>query len=138
MVVKRRAMPKVFVSYSHDSESHKERVLALANRLRAEGVDCSLDRYEVFPPEGWPRWMAAQIRDADYVLVVYTEIYKRRATGEEGPGRGLGATWEGQLITQGIYEEGGRNTKFIPIVFEEGDARNIPDFLMPATRFSVW
>lgn len=26
--------PKVFISYSHDNEAHKRRVLALADRLR--------------------------------------------------------------------------------------------------------
>ena len=31
------AAPKVFISYSHDSEAHKARVLALADRLRYKG-----------------------------------------------------------------------------------------------------
>jgi hypothetical protein len=112
-------------------------VLGLANRLRAEGVDCALDRYESFPPEGWPKWMARQTREAEFVLIACTELYGRRARGEEAPGRGLGATWEGQLITQAIYEGAGRNSKFIPILFDEADAQHIPDFLLPATRFNV-
>ncbi|HEX9732715.1 MAG TPA: SEFIR domain-containing protein [Thermoanaerobaculia bacterium] len=36
------AQPKplrVFVSYSHDSAEHAERVLALADRLRRDGLD---------------------------------------------------------------------------------------------------
>ena len=33
------ASPKVFISYSHDSQEHKERVLALADRLREVGAD---------------------------------------------------------------------------------------------------
>lgn len=130
-------MQKVFISYSHDSDAHKERVLALSNRLRHEGIDCSLDRYESFPPEGWPRWMATQISSADSVLVVCTEPYLRRVQLQEEPGRGLGATWEGQLITQELYETGGRNTKFIPIVFGNVDVHNVPDFLRSATRFNV-
>lgn len=35
--------PKVFISYSHDSEEHKDRVLALSDRLRADGIDCIID-----------------------------------------------------------------------------------------------
>ena len=33
-----RERPRVFISYSHDSDEHRERVLALANRLRSDGV----------------------------------------------------------------------------------------------------
>jgi hypothetical protein len=45
-------VPRVFISYSHDSPEHADRVLALADRLRAEGIDCHLDQYETSPPEG--------------------------------------------------------------------------------------
>jgi hypothetical protein len=37
-------MPTVFISYSHDSTEHSDRVLALSDRLRAEGVDAMIDR----------------------------------------------------------------------------------------------
>jgi SEFIR domain len=50
--------PKVFISYSHDSPEHEKRVLELAERLRADGVDAQLDQYVAGAPyEGWPRWM---------------------------------------------------------------------------------
>ncbi len=50
--------PKVFISYSHDSEQHKASILALADRLCREGLDCTIDQYiNGFPPEGWQRWM---------------------------------------------------------------------------------
>lgn len=52
-------MTKVFISYSHDSDAHRERVLGLSERLRADGIETILDRYveRGSPPEGWPRWM---------------------------------------------------------------------------------
>jgi hypothetical protein len=121
--------PRVFVSYSHDSPEHKERVLRLAEGLRADGVDCRLDQYEMSPDHGWSRWMMHQIESADFVLLVCTEAYTRRVEGREEPRKGLGATWEGALITNSIYESGGRNTKFIPIVLTHADVRNIPVFL---------
>jgi SEFIR domain len=46
------APPKVFISYSHDSPAHEATVLALANRLRGNGIDAVLDQYESFPPRG--------------------------------------------------------------------------------------
>jgi hypothetical protein len=66
-------VPKVFVSYSHDSPEHMERVLELSDRLRREGVDCHTDQYEESPPEGWARWCDDQVEDAEFVLVVCTE-----------------------------------------------------------------
>jgi hypothetical protein len=38
--------PTVFISYSHDSPEHVDRVLALADRLVHDGIDCILDQYE--------------------------------------------------------------------------------------------
>jgi hypothetical protein len=35
--------PKVFISYSHDSPEHRDRVLVLSKRLQEEGVDCTID-----------------------------------------------------------------------------------------------
>jgi hypothetical protein len=130
-------MPRVFISYSHDSQGHRARVAALAARLRREGVEAQLDQYEPFPAEGWPKWMANQIHSAEYVLVVCTETYKRRVEGHETPGRGLGAAWEGSLITQKVYDDGGRNTKFIPVYFERDDATHIPAFLAASTRYDA-
>lgn len=39
--------PKVFISYSHDSEEHKEWVLELATNLRKHGIDVILDQWEL-------------------------------------------------------------------------------------------
>jgi hypothetical protein len=37
--------PKVFISYSHDSEKHISSVLNLSERLREEGVNCWINEY---------------------------------------------------------------------------------------------
>ena len=45
--------PRVFLSYSHDSAAHADRVLALADALCDGGIDVILDRYvHPAPPEG--------------------------------------------------------------------------------------
>lgn len=118
--------PKVFVSYSHDSPEHGEHVLALADRLRSDGIDCILDQYEESPAEGFPRWMDRQIRAADFVLMICTSTYYRRVMGEEEPGKGHGAQWESTLIYQYIYNAGTANTRFIPVLLEGADASAIP------------
>lgn len=117
--------PKVFISYTHDSPEHMDRVLELADRLIDEGIDCRLDQYEMSPPEGWPKWSGGQIEAADYVLLVCTEAYERRFKGTEEAGQGLGAQWEGAIITQSLYEAAGNNNKFIPVLLSPEDSRNI-------------
>ena len=129
--------PKVFLSYSHDSAAHQERVLALADRLRADGVDAYLDRYEPAPERGWPRWMEDRIEEADFVLVICTEVYARRFRGREEPGRGLGVAWEGAIFTQELYEAGVRTTSFLPVVFTDADRDHIPTVLRPFTWYHV-
>ncbi len=129
--------PKVFISYSHDSEAHSNRVLELSDKLRAHGVDCHIDLYEESPPEGWPRWCDRQVREADFVLVACTSIYLRRFRGEEEHGKGLGGTWEGHIITQELYNAQGSNTKFLPIIFDGQDTKFIPTPLQGATHYHL-
>lgn len=130
---------KVFISYSWDSEEHKEQVLALADRLNDEGgIDCTIDQYVQAPPEGWARWMRQQVEEnSDFVLAVYTETYQRRLEGREKQGLGLGVTWEGNIITDNLYKNGTRNEKFIPIVFSEGDKPYISSIFGSVSCYNV-
>src|SRR6266487_4455743 len=118
--------PIVFISYSHDSPEYADRVLALSDHLRTDGIDCILDQYEDSPPEGFPRWMDRQIRAADFVLMICTPTYYRRVMGEEEPGTGHGVAWESTLIYQYIYNAGTSNTRFIPVLLEGVYASDIP------------
>jgi len=119
-------IPKIFISYSHDSTSHLARVLELSDRLRGDGIDAIIDQYVPSPEEGWPRWMDRQIRESDYVLMICTEPYYRRVIGEERAGTGLGIRWEGNLIYSQLYASGAVNNKFIAVLFDEQDAKYIP------------
>lgn len=128
---------KVFISYSHDSEAHQRRVLALSDRLRRDRIDCNIDQYEGSPAEGWPAWMDNQIEDAEFVLVVCTEKYFNRAKGKETPGVGSGARWETLLTNQTIYDTDSRNEKFVPIYFDPCDKNYIPKPLRPVSRYCL-
>ena len=128
---------KVFISYSHDTAAHQDRILALADRLRDEGIDCNLDQYEPAPAEGWPRWMEREFRDADFILVVCTETYRRRFEGREERGKGLGVKWEGAIITQELYQNETINARFIPVVFAAEDLAHIPDQLSHYTHYRL-
>jgi nucleoside phosphorylase len=129
--------PKVFITYSHDSQEHKDRILQLADRFRDDGIDCNIDQYEDSPPEGWQRWMLNQVEAADFVLVVCTEQYDRRFRGHEEVGKGKGATWEGGVIIQQLYDDQGKNSKFIPVTFTPQDTDFIPSPLRAATNYRL-
>jgi tetratricopeptide (TPR) repeat protein len=127
---------RVFISYTHDSPAHQREILDLADRLRGDGVDCTIDQYEDSPAEGWPLWMARQIEASDFVLAVCTKSYYRRVMGEEQPGVGRGARWEGKLILEHMYEDG-LNRKFIPVLTAAGDVADIPLPLRDATYYRL-
>jgi nucleoside phosphorylase len=131
------ASPRVFISYSHDSQEHKDRVLELADRLREDGIDCTIDQYEESPAEGWQRWMLNQVEEATFVLVACTEQYDRRFRGREAAGKGKGATWEGGVIIQELYDDQGQNAKFIPVTLAPEDANFIPSPLRGATSYRL-
>ncbi|MBS0299609.1 MAG: TIR domain-containing protein [Proteobacteria bacterium] len=120
-------MPKVFISYSHDSKEHCQRVLELADRLNENDVDCEIDQYiNGSPPEGWPLWMERMLEESTYVIVICTETYLNRVKRKEKPGTGRGVKWESLLAYQDIYDNDSLNSKFVPVIFKATDAAFIP------------
>ncbi|MGB1010606.1 MAG: SEFIR domain-containing protein, partial [Thiolinea sp.] len=118
--------PRVFISYSHDSDEHRDFVLNLANHLRAEGVESWIDQYVPgFPAQGWQRWMEHEIEQADFVLLVCTPLYHQRFMGEDQEG-GRGVNFEGVVISQLLYDGFQQNTKFLPVVPEGGHFEHVP------------
>jgi len=129
---------KVFISYSHDSTEHTRRVRQLSDRLRVDGVDCRIDQYETAPPEGWRQWMDQQLAWADYILMVCTDTYHRRIRGQEEPGRGLGAAYEGSILLELLYAAGMRNGRTIPVLFRGAQTEDVPIPLRQYTRYRLW
>jgi SEFIR domain len=87
-------LTRVFISYSHDSNEQMDRVVQFSGQLRTQGIDSRIDRYEQRPLEGWPQWCIRQIEGSEFVLVVCTEIYRRRFEGKEVLGKGKGVSLE--------------------------------------------
>ena len=72
--------------------------------MRSQGVDSEIDQYEEAPPEGWPKWMARQIQESDYVLVVCADLLFKRANDHSGDESGLGVKWEKKInFTEAIH-----------------------------------
>jgi hypothetical protein len=124
--------PKVFISYSHQNVDYEKTILQFSNKLRAEGIDATIDLYEQAPVEGWPRWMENQINNADYVLVVCCKSYYDKCYSDN---KSKGISWEINIVYQHIYDSTSQNTKFIPIIFEEADGKFI---LTPIKSFTYY
>lgn len=129
--------PRVFISYSHDSLNHMERVLAFSNRLRANGIESVVDRYfEDTLDMRWTDWMNQEIETADFVLIVATPGYAQRLKPGGLVSQG-GTNFEGVIITQFLYQSLGYNKKFFAVYFEAGDRVSIPVYLAGFTNYHV-
>ena len=129
--------PRVFISYSHDSDLHRQFVLDISDRLRQEGLDCLIDQYvNGTPPEGWQCWMEDQIEQADFVLLVCTANYLQRYRRKARDG-GHGVTFEGVVISQTLYDHYYQNTKFIPIIPADGNLDHVPLSLKDYTCYTL-
>lgn len=131
--------PVIFISYSHDSVRHRERVRRLAERLRVEaGCDVRIDVAAEPTVAQWPRWMRRQIEEADTVLMVFTKVYRQRFDGEEKPGLGRGVMWESTIIENTIYAAAGPAAlKFVPMVFEARDSDHVPREVFSGTVYEI-
>jgi len=127
--------PRVFISYAHDDHNipgHMARALELAESLRNRGVMSYIDRWAEHEGPFWPRWMADQIRDADFVLCLPSPLYKERCEQLGNRATGLGARWEGALITQAMYLDiVAAPAKFLTVLLDGTHPGHIPDVLMP-------
>jgi hypothetical protein len=115
-------IPKVFVSYSHDSQAHKQWVLNFATRLRQAGVDAVLDQWELGPGADIPHFMEQNLATADRVIMICTDSYVEKANA----GRG-GVGYEKMIITAELMRNVD-SAKIIPVIRQNG-ARLVPTFL---------
>lgn len=55
--------------------------------------------------------------------------------GKEETGKGLGAKWEGAILTQELYDSEANNDKFIPVLFSSEDSAHVPVYVRGATHY---
>lgn len=114
--------PKVFVSYSHDSQEHKQWVLELATRLRNSGVDAILDQWDLGPGSDLPHFMEQSISSSTRVIMICTERYVEKANAGQG-----GVGYEKMIVTADLLKSIGSN-RVIPVVRQSGHV-SMPMFL---------
>lgn len=116
-------VPEVFVSYSHDNEEHKDWVLQLATRLRSNGVNVILDRWNVKLGSDLASFMERGLSKSQRVICICSENYVNKA--DKGKG---GAGYEKQIMTGELISD--QNTNWIiPLVVNNPTDKKTPTFL---------
>ncbi len=114
---------KVFISYSHDSEAHKQWVLDLAEYLSENNIEVVFDQWNLALGDDIALFMEEGIRNSDRVLVICTDNYIKKANiGEKGVG------YEKTICTAEIFRNPQDRSKFIPIVRDVKGTKKLPTF----------
>lgn len=114
--------PSVFISYSHDSQEHKQWVLNFATRLRSSGVDAILDQWELGPGSDLPHFMEQNLARAARVIMICTERYVEKANAGTG-----GVGYEKMIVTAELLK-GIESRNVIPVIRQAGSVK-LPTFL---------
>lgn len=101
--------------------------------LRSHGVDAKLDLSAVGRRQDGALWMANQIREADYILVIASPAYRARTQGQSDPEAGRGVQRETRLIRDAFYADQKAVNRFVPVVVPGQTVDDVPGFLAPAT-----
>jgi hypothetical protein len=136
-----REAPRVFFSYSHDTQDHKDQVRRFATLLRSRiGLEVVLDQWHDNIRIDWSLWATRNIKAADFIIVVASPLYRERADGDAPPHEGRGAQYETAMIRNKLtkdLEDGTR--RVLPVVLPGGSIDDIPEFLNPysMTRYEI-
>ena len=103
-------MPKLFISYSHSSEKHKQWVQVFATDLREKhGVDVVLDQWGLREGDFTYAFMQKNLTDPDVkkVILICDKKYQEKADNYQG---GVGD--EAQIICPQLYRKVEQNKIF--------------------------
>ncbi|MGZ3883211.1 MAG: toll/interleukin-1 receptor domain-containing protein [Flavisolibacter sp.] len=115
--------PLVFISYSHDSDIHKDWVLQLATRLRSNGVNVILDRWNLKLGTDLASFMERSLSKSNRVICICSESYVSKANNGKG-----GAGYEKQIMTAEIVKD--QNTNWVVALIRNNNSdRKTPTFL---------
>lgn len=76
--------PKIFISYSHDNEPHKEWVKELTTYLIENGIEAKLDYWDLDLGSDLAKFMEHGLSKSDRVLIICTDAYIDKANSGKG------------------------------------------------------
>ena len=118
--------PTVFVSYSHDGEDHSNWVLQLATRLRSNGVNTILDRWNLTLGKDVAAFIEQGLSRSHRILCICSDHYVNKANSIEG-----GVGYEKKIMTAEIMADLSRDW-VIPVIRNNRGDEKVPNFLKGA------
>ena len=76
--------PSIFISYSQEDEDHKKWVKQLADRLLSDGIEVTVDQYDLKLGDRLPQFMEQSISTNDFVLIICTPTYRKKSNERNG------------------------------------------------------
>ncbi|MCC5907028.1 MAG: toll/interleukin-1 receptor domain-containing protein [Balneolaceae bacterium] len=122
--LKNPMVPNVFISYSWDNDTHRGWVRKLAEALRADGVNVTLDQWHLAPGDQMTEFMERAVRENDLVLIICTTRFKQKSDTRTG-----GVGYEGDIMTAEVLSNN-NHRKFIPILREKPWKEVAPSWLL--------
>ncbi|MBM4492194.1 TIR domain-containing protein [Rhodococcus hoagii] len=117
------APPRAFMSYSQDDTAHMGWVQQLAARLVRDGVDVTLDQWDLKAGLNLNLFMESGLTESDRVLVVSSSNYVTKANGRTG-----GAGFEGNILSADMFNGGLHKDRIIPVI-RNNPGGTVPTFL---------
>jgi hypothetical protein len=134
-------VPIVFISYAHDSVEHKERVREFATFLHSGiGLAVVLDQWVDNVRQDWALWATQQLTGADFVIVIASPDYRKRAEATVPAHVGRGSQYEAMVLRDALTKDLAAATRrILPVVLPGGSVDDIPAFLAPysTTHFTI-
>jgi len=122
-------MPTVFISYSWDTASHKAWVHRFGEDLRARGITVWLDQLELRLGDDVTQFMERGVSEADYVLLVCTENFGKKANERHG-----GVGYEQAIVTSEILNSIPTRGRFVCVLRQGTPSLSLPTYM----RSRLW
>lgn len=124
MARRAKKRPVAFVSYSWDSQAHKNWVCKLAEELVRNDVEVILDQWNLKAGQSVTQFMEVSVKKADYVIAICTPSYAQKSNSRKG-----GVGYEQQIVSAHMARSL-RTKKVIPIL-RKGTLSTGQDCAMP-------
>jgi hypothetical protein len=115
-------MKTVFISYLH-SEADGEKLDHLIQLLKESGIRVVIDERDLEIGDDLPLFMERNLVESDYIIVILTSGYKKRADDRQG-----GVGYEASIMAASLSKNEAVK-KFLPVTFEAYRDEIVPVFL---------
>ena len=117
-------MKTVFISYLQ-SEANTEKIDRLIQLLEESNIHVIIDERDLNIGDDLPLFMEKNLVESDFIIVILTSGYKRRADDRQG-----GVGYEASIMAASLSKNEA-DKKFLPVMFEPYRDEIVPVFLAP-------